>query len=134
LKLGELLKPHFGHIKLGELLKPHFGHIISNLPPHSTQNLAVSGFSSWHFGHFTFDAPRERTKKPHQDNLIHPNEGLILTLNPYAFPQLKRLEARKMGNATSWYQFISQEIGACQALLFSKGKHNILWWVDGRKN
>ena len=27
-----------------------------------------------------------------------------------------------MGNVTSWYQFISQEIGTCQALLSPKGK------------
>jgi hypothetical protein len=45
--------PHSAqNLKLGELMKPQFGHIISNLSPHSTQNLAVSGFSNWHFGHF----------------------------------------------------------------------------------
>jgi hypothetical protein len=32
-------------------------------------------------------------KNPHQDKLIHPDEGLILTLTSYALPPLKRLEA-----------------------------------------
>jgi hypothetical protein len=51
------LWPHFAqNLKLGELLKLHSGHIFSNLPPHSTQKLATSGFSNWHFGHFIFDA------------------------------------------------------------------------------
>jgi hypothetical protein len=63
-----------------------------------------------------------KTKSPHQDKSTHPNEGLILTLNSYAFPQLPRLEARKMSNATSWYQFISQKIDACQSLLSPKRK------------
>jgi len=41
---------------LGALGTPEFGHTISNLLPHSTQNLAVSGFSNGHFGHFIIEA------------------------------------------------------------------------------
>jgi hypothetical protein len=30
------------------------GQSLSNLTPHSPQNLIPSGFSNWHFGHFIF--------------------------------------------------------------------------------
>jgi hypothetical protein len=43
----------------------------------------------------SFLIPRVTTKSPHQDNLFHPNEGLILTLDSCAFPQPRRLEATK---------------------------------------
>jgi hypothetical protein len=38
--------------------------------------------------------PRE-SKSPHQGKSTHPNEGLILTLNSYALPQMRRLGIRK---------------------------------------
>jgi len=43
------------NLKVGELPKPHFGHIVSNFLPHSAQNFMPSGFSVEHFGHFIFD-------------------------------------------------------------------------------
>ncbi len=52
------LWPHSAqNLELDELLKPQLGHTISNLPPHSTQNLADFGFSNWHFGHFINISP-----------------------------------------------------------------------------
>jgi len=38
---------------------PHCEQAISNLLPHSLQNLALSGFSVWHFGHFISNALEE---------------------------------------------------------------------------
>jgi hypothetical protein len=35
-------------------ITPHCGQRNSIDAPHSIQNLALSGLSIWHFGHFTF--------------------------------------------------------------------------------
>jgi hypothetical protein len=41
------LWPHSAqNLKLAELLKLHLGHKVSSLHPHSTQNLALPGFSN----------------------------------------------------------------------------------------
>jgi hypothetical protein len=40
-------------------------------------------------------SPVSLIERPHKDSLVRPNDGLILTLNSYIFPCLRKPEARK---------------------------------------
>jgi hypothetical protein len=42
------------NLPVAGVIAPHFGQWNSKGAAQPMQNLAMSGFSSWHFGHFMF--------------------------------------------------------------------------------
>jgi hypothetical protein len=97
------------------------------------------------FLHWNVLLSTPRTKNPHQDEQVHLSEGLVLALNSYTVPQLKRLPVRELKMLhCGTLCFISKRQGIVKVIFIKaenithleetvSGKHNflpILYFVE----